>query len=200
MIRSDIKLTGNIHYDDAIYVVISCSAMALLGSIELDLTQGFPITLQSILVVLSGFLFGSRVGVVATGLYLLVGGLGAPVFHGGASGWLHFAGPTGGFLLSFPIAALFAGEAANYASKKTNLIRGKLTIDEEYEFIAGSIILFLAQTIILILGLGFQDALTPTSLDISTAVKVLMPGLLVKTAFGTILFVLTGRALKNFNK
>ena len=192
MIRSDIKLTGNIHYDDAIYVVKSCSAMALLGSIELDLTQGFPITLQSILVVLSGFLFGSRVGVVATGLYLLVGGLGAPVFHGGASGWLHFAGPTGGFLLSFPIAALFAGEAANYASKKTNFVK--------YEFITGSIILFLAQTIILILGLGFQDALTPTSLDISTAVKVLMPGLLVKTAFGTILFVLTGRALKNFNK
>ncbi len=192
MIRSDIKLTGNIHYDDAIYVVISCSAMALLGSIELDLTQGFPITLQSILVVLSGFLFGSRVGVVATGLYLLVGGLGAPVFHGGASGWLHFSGPTGGFLLSFPIAALFAGEAANYASKKTNFVK--------YEFITGSIILFLAQTIILILGLGFQDALTPTSLDISTAVKVLMPGLLVKTAFGTILFVLTGRALKNFNK
>ena len=192
MIRSDIKLTGNIHYDDAIYVVISCSAMALLGSIELDLTQGFPITLQSILVVLSGFLFGSRVGVVATGLYLLVGGLGAPVFHGGASGWLHFAGPTGGFLLSFPFAALFAGEAANYASKKTNFVK--------YEFITGSIILFLAQTIILILGLGFQDALTPTSLDISTAVKVLMPGLLVKTAFGTILFVLTGRALKNLNK
>ena len=192
MIRSDIKLTGNIHYDDAIYVLISCSAMALLGSIELDLTQGFPITLQSILVVLSGFLFGSRVGVMATGLYLLVGGLGAPVFHGGASGWLHFAGPTGGFLLSFPIAALFAGEAANYASKKTNFVK--------YEFITGSIILFLAQTIILILGLGFQDALTPTSLDISTAVKVLMPGLLVKTAFGTILFVLTGRALKNFNK
>ena len=192
MIRSDIKLTGNIHYDDAIYVLISCSAMALLGSIELDLTQGFPITLQSILVVLSGFLFGSRVGVVATGLYLLVGGLGAPVFHGGASGWLHFSGPTGGFLLSFPIAALFAGEAANYASKKTNFVK--------YEFITGSIILFLAQTIILILGLGFQDALTPTSLDISTAVKVLMPGLLVKTAFGTILFVLTGRALKNLNK
>ena len=192
MIRSDIKLTGNIHYDDAIYVLISCSAMALLGSIELDLTQGFPITLQSILVVLSGFLFGSRVGVMATGLYLLVGGLGAPVFHGGASGWLHFAGPTGGFLLSFPIAALFAGEAANYASKNTNFVK--------YEFITGSIILFLAQTIILILGLGFQDALTPTSLDISTAVGVLMPGLLVKTAFGTILFVLTGRALKNFNK
>jgi len=192
MIRSDIKLTGNILYDDVIYLVISFTAMALLGSIELDLAQGLPITLQSILVVLSGFLFGSRVGVMATGLYLLVGGLGAPVFHGGASGWLHFTGPTGGFLLSFPIAALFAGEAANYASKKTNLVK--------HEFITGCIILFLAQTIILILGLGFQDALTPTSLDIFTAVKVLMPGLLVKTAFGTILFVLTGRALKNLNK
>lgn len=192
MIRSDIKLSGNELFDDAIYVVISFLAMALLGSIELDLAQGLPITLQSIIVVLSGFLFGSRVGVSATVFYLLAGGLGAPVFHGGAFGWLHFTGPTGGFLISFPIAALFAGEAASYASKKTNLLK--------HEFITGSIILFLAQTIILILGLGFQDALTPSSLDFSTAVEVLMPGLLVKTAFGTILFVLTGRALKNFKK
>ena len=75
MIRSDIKLTGNILYDDAIYLVISFSAMALLGSIELDLARGLPITLQSILVVLSGFLFGSRVGVSTTILYLLAGGL-----------------------------------------------------------------------------------------------------------------------------
>ena len=192
MIRSDIKLTGNILYDDAIYIVISFSALALLGSVELDIAQGLPITLQSILVVLSGFLFGSRVGVSTTVLYLLAGGLGAPIFHGGASGWQHFTGPTAGFLLSFPIAALFAGEAANYASKKTNFVK--------FEFITGSIILFLAQITILILGLGFQDALTPTSLDFSTAVEVLMPGLLVKTAFGTIFFVLTGRALKNFKK
>jgi biotin transport system substrate-specific component len=192
MIRSDIKLTGNILYDDAIYIAISFSAMAILGSIELDIAQGLPITLQSILVVLSGFLFGSRVGVGATVLYLLAGGLGAPIFHGGASSWLHFTGPTAGFLLSFPIAALFACEAANYASKNTKFLK--------FEFITGSIILFLAQITILILGLGFQDALTPNSLDFSTAVEVLMPGLLVKTAFGTILFVLTGRALKNFNK
>jgi biotin transporter BioY len=192
MIRSDIKLTGNILYDDAIYIAISFSAMAFFGSIELDIARGLPITLQSILVVLSGFLFGSRVGVSATVLYLVAGGLGAHVFHGGASGWQHFTGPTGGFLLSFPIAALFAGEAANYASKNTNFVK--------FEFITGSIILFLAQITILILGLGFQDALTPTSLDFSTAVEVLMPGLLVKTAFGTILFVLAGRALKNFKK
>lgn len=192
MIRSDIKLTGNVLFDDGIYVVLSFSAMAFLGSIELDLAQGLPITLQSILVVLSGFLFGSRVGVTATGLYLVAGGLGAPIFHGGASGWAHFTGPTGGFLLSFPIAALFAGEAANYASKKTNLLK--------HEFITGSIILFLSQTTILFLGLGFQDALTPSSIDFATATEVLMPGLLVKTAFGTILFVLTGRALKNFKK
>ena len=192
MIRSEIKLTENNLVEDAIYVVFSFLAMALLGSIELDLAQGLPITLQSILVVLSGFLFGSRVGVSATIIYLLVGGLGAQIFHGGASGWLHFTGPTGGFLLSFPIAALFAGEAANYAAEKTILVKHK--------FMTGSIILFFSQTIILILGLGFQSALTPSSIDFYTAVEVLMPGLLVKTAFGTILFVLIERALKNFKK
>jgi biotin transporter BioY len=192
MIRSEIKLTENKLVEDAIYVVTSFLAMALLGSIELDLAQGLPITLQSILVVLSGFLFGSRAGVSATIIYLLAGGLGAPIFHGGASGWLHFTGPTGGFLLSFPIAALVAGEATNYASKKTILVKHK--------FMTGSIILFFSQTIILILGLGFQSALTPSSIDVYTAVEVLMPGLLVKTAFGTILFVLIGRALINFKK
>jgi biotin transporter BioY len=192
MIRSEIKLTENNLIEDAIYVVFSFLAMALLGSIELDLAQGLPITLQSILVVLSGFLFGSRVGVSATIIYLLVGGLGAQIFHGGASGWLHFTGPTGGFLLSFPIAALFAGEAAKYAAEKTILVKHK--------FMTGSIILFFSQTIILILGLGFQSALTPSSIDFYTAVEVLMPGLLVKTAFGTILFVLIERALKNFKK
>ena len=192
MIRSDINLTGSEIFNDVIFAILSFTTMALLGSIELDLAQGLPITLQSILVVLAAFLFGSRAGVSATIIYLIVGGLGAPIFHGGASGWAHFAGPTGGFLLSFPIAALFAGEAASFAIKKETLVKHK--------FITGSIILFLAQTIILLLGLGFQDALTPTSLSFFTAVEVLMPGLLVKTAFGTILFVLLGRVLKNIKK
>jgi biotin transport system substrate-specific component len=44
-------------------------------------------------------------------IYLAAGGLGAPVFAGGESGWSHFVGATGGYLFAFltvpPLVALY---------------------------------------------------------------------------------------------
>ena len=68
-----------------------------------------PITPQSLMVVLWGVLWGWKVGTLAVVLYLVAGGLGAPVFAEGASGWQHFTGSTSGFLLAFPIGALVVG-------------------------------------------------------------------------------------------
>ena len=43
------------------------------------------------------------------GLYLLEGGLGLPFFAHGAAGAARLAGPTGGYLLSYPFAAALVG-------------------------------------------------------------------------------------------
>jgi biotin transport system substrate-specific component len=71
-----------------------------------------PFTLQVLAVILSGLLLGVRHGALAQAVYVLVGAVGAPVFAGFTGGLGHIFGPTGGFLISYPIAAAVAGFAA----------------------------------------------------------------------------------------
>ncbi|MEZ7878394.1 MAG: biotin transporter BioY [Flavobacteriales bacterium] len=191
MLRANVHITGNKLQDDLILSLLSFVTLVLLGHIQLDLVEGLPITLQSLLVVLFPLMFGMRVGLIFVSAYLLAGGLGAPVFAGNESGWDHFLGATGGFLLAFPIAALISGVAGEMAHKIPSLNR--LT------FITGAVILFVSQVVILLLGIGWMDALSHTSFDFTAKITSLMPRLLVKTALGTIVFVLIGRILNNLN-
>jgi biotin transport system substrate-specific component len=71
-----------------------------------------PMTLQPLAVLAVGGLIGAAGGVSALLLYLLLGILGLPVFAAGGSGILHLTGPTGGYLLAFPIAAGITGALA----------------------------------------------------------------------------------------
>ena len=71
-----------------------------------------PMTLQPLAVLTVGGLLGSAGGVSALLLYIVLGALGLPVFAGGGSGILHLVGPTGGYLLAFPIAAGMTGVLA----------------------------------------------------------------------------------------
>ena len=68
-----------------------------------------PMTLQPLAVLAVGGLLGAAGGVSALVLYLILGALGLPVFAGGGAGAHHLVGPTGGYLLAFPIAAGVAG-------------------------------------------------------------------------------------------
>jgi biotin transport system substrate-specific component len=68
-----------------------------------------PMTLQPLAVLVVGGLLGARAGAGALVLYLALGMLGLPVFAGGASGVARLIGPTGGYLLAFPLAAAATG-------------------------------------------------------------------------------------------
>ena len=68
-----------------------------------------PITLQSLAVILAGAVLGPWRGGLVVLVYLLLGGLGVPVFAGGAAGWQTFAAPSAGYLLSFPLVAALCG-------------------------------------------------------------------------------------------
>jgi len=67
-----------------------------------------PIVLQNLLALLSGLVLGPVLGAAAVGLFLLAGLLNFPVFSGGG-GIARFAGPTGGYLIGYFLAALTAG-------------------------------------------------------------------------------------------
>jgi biotin transport system substrate-specific component len=68
-----------------------------------------PFTLQTFFVLLSGGILGMRRGAMSQLLYLLCGLAGLPVFAHFGFGLARLLGPTGGYLLAFPIAALTAG-------------------------------------------------------------------------------------------
>ena len=68
-----------------------------------------PYTFQTLIVMLSGALLGKRNGFLSMTLYLAMGVAGLPVFSGGGFGLARILGLTGGYLLSFPIAAFVIG-------------------------------------------------------------------------------------------
>ena len=69
-----------------------------------------PFTLQPLVVVLAGLMLGPVAGATSMMLYLIAGAVGLPVFSPvGAPGVLRFIGPTGGYLIAYPVAAWAAG-------------------------------------------------------------------------------------------
>jgi len=84
------------------------SAFAVVGSIPIPLSP-VPVSMQVLGVFLAGLLLGPWWGAGAILLYLAAGAVGAPVFAGGGAGFGTLFGHTGGYLWSYPIAALLIG-------------------------------------------------------------------------------------------
>ena len=77
-----------------------------------------PLTVQNFGVLLVGLLLGSRRGFAALMLYLAEGLLGLPVFSPfGPGGIAQLLGPTGGFLLVYPLVAWLAGYVMEHGRK-----------------------------------------------------------------------------------
>ncbi|HUL45254.1 MAG TPA: biotin transporter BioY [Bacteroidota bacterium] len=68
-----------------------------------------PYTLQSFFVLMAGGLLGKRNGFFSQLLYLSLGILGMPFFSESGFGFSRILGPTGGYLIGFPIAAFVVG-------------------------------------------------------------------------------------------
>ena len=76
-----------------------------------------PFTLQVLALILSGLLLGPRYGALAQAVYVLVGAVSVPVFSEFSGGLGVILGPTGGYLLSYPVAAAVAGLASGAARR-----------------------------------------------------------------------------------
>jgi len=72
-----------------------------------------PQSLQTLAVLAAGLALGPRWGLAAGLIYLAAGALGLPVFAGGASGLSALSGPTAGYLVGFPLAALLVGAGSH---------------------------------------------------------------------------------------
>lgn len=107
------------------YVSLPIPAISL-GDVYLPANPYVPFTLQTFGVLFTGALLGTRRGLASTGLYLVLGIVGLPVFAAGSDG-VHASGlgtivrldeghlvlgSTGGYLIGFLLAAAIAGRFA----------------------------------------------------------------------------------------
>lgn len=129
------KQTKKINVRDLCYAGLFAAVIAVTAQISIPMPLGVPMTMQTFSITLAAVVLGSRRSALSTVIYLALGAIGIPVLANFTGGIDRFVGPTGGFLISFPlmafiiglgvehrkafkgayVAALIAGTLANYA-------------------------------------------------------------------------------------
>ena len=138
-----------------------------------------PIVLSDMAVLLVGLLLGPWAGAGALVLYLAEGAAGAPVFSPhGPGGLAQMIGPTGGFLLSYPVVAFLTGLVFEALHPRIGRFAAALTGG-----LAGSVPLFLfgSTWLALLLHLSPAHALQLAVLPfaLGAGVKILVAAALV---------------------
>jgi biotin transport system substrate-specific component len=132
-----------------------------------------PLALAPMAVVLAGLCLGPRAGAASMALYVLAGAAGLPVFAPlGLPGLARLLGPTGGYLLAYPLAAavtgLFAQRFPRAAGRVAAALLGMTVIH------AGGV----AQLALITGSVSTAAALGSTPFLIADAVKALLAGLI----------------------
>ncbi|MDR0879203.1 MAG: biotin transporter BioY [Clostridioides sp.] len=109
---------------DLTICAIFASLTAILSQISIPLPfTVVPLTMQIFAVGLAGIMLGGRRAFISLLLYVFIGAIGLPVFAGMKGGIGTVLGPTGGFILGFPLMALIVGYFSDkFSSNKMNAI------------------------------------------------------------------------------
>jgi biotin transport system substrate-specific component len=158
----------------AVLVALGTALLTLSAKVNLPLPY-VPMTLQTLVVLMIGAAYGSRLGTATLLAYLAEGALGLPVFAGPVSGLAPLLGPTAGYLFGFVAAAFIVGWLSE---------RGW---DDSVLWLFGA----MALGHVVILGLGFAWLAFGMQLGAEKAwlvgVAPFIAGSLVKNALGTAL-------------
>ena len=106
-------MTGMTRYSRTTYLALCglfAAIMAVCSFITIPL--GFtpvPINLGTLGVFLAGGILGKKYGTVSIAVYVLLGAIGIPVFAGFKGGLGVLAGPTGGYIIGYIVAAFIIG-------------------------------------------------------------------------------------------
>ncbi len=164
---------------EALLIVAGALWVALLAQVRIPLPfTPVPITGQTFAVLLVGAALGAGRGAAALMLYLTMGLGGLPVFAGGAAGFAHLTGPTGGYLIGFVLAAYVIGRMAERGLERT--IRTSFL-----PFLVGTAIIYLAGVSWLALYIGLPAAVEKGLLPflIGDALKLLLASIALPSAW-----------------
>ena len=154
---------------DAAAVAVASLFIALCAQAEIPLPfTPVPLSGATLGVLYTGALLGSRRGAAAVLLYLLEGSMGLPVFSGGAAGFARLLGPTGGYLIGFPVGAFFTGLLAERGWDRTPR-------KAFFVMLAGSLPIFA-------FGLAGLSRFVPSETLLAQGLWPFLPGDLLKSA------------------
>lgn len=138
----------------AVLFVAALTAAAAQISIPLPFTA-VPFTFQPMVVLLGGLALGAKLGLASQAVYLAAGIAGLPVFAASATlppGPFRLLGPTGGYLVAYPIAAFLVGYLAERGFDRRYLT-------SIVAMMAGLAVVYACGAIWLSVSLGFAGAL-----------------------------------------
>ncbi len=97
---------------DIVLIALFTAVTAGLGAFPpVTLAAGVPITAQTLGVMLAGGILGAVRGGLAILLFIVLVAVGVPILAGGRGGFGMLLGPSGGFLLAWPVTAFLIGLA-----------------------------------------------------------------------------------------
>jgi len=181
VLRREVKETV---WFDLLVIFAGAGLVSALSRLSVPLPfSPVPITGQTLGVLLVGSALGSRRGFLSLMTYLAAGASGLPVFAMGGAGPAWLLGPTGGYLMSFPLAAAFVGLLVEGGWGRNPLLALSAMV--------------LANLVIYLLGAGWLAAFVPD--PVKAGILPFVPGDAIKIALatatisGTNKFLLRGR-------
>lgn len=175
MTLADVAVPRAGHLANVLLVVAASLVTAAAAQVEIRLPwTPVPVSGQTFAVLLSGLVLGARRAFLAQMLYLAEGAMGLPVFSGGAAGFLHLLGPTGGYLIGFPFAAALTGSLAE---------RGW-----DRRFVTMVAAMLLGSTVIFALGLAQLSRFVPAGQLLNAGLLPFLPGDLIKSTLAALAF------------
>ena len=109
---------SKISVQDICSIAIMTAITVVMAQISIPMPMGVPMTMQTFAITLAGVILGSKKGGLSILVYVLLGAIGVPVFAGFSGGVQNLIGPTGGFIISFPIMAYVIGLGVEHRKKK----------------------------------------------------------------------------------
>ena len=109
---------SKISVQDICSIAIMTAITVVMAQISIPMPMCVPMTMQTFAITLAGVILGSKKGGLSILVYVLLGAIGVPVFAGFSGGVQNLIGPTGGFIISFPIMAYVIGLGVEHRKKK----------------------------------------------------------------------------------
>ena len=159
------------------------AALGLVPQITIPFAGGVPITAQTLGVMLAGLILGPWRGALAVLVFIAVVAMGAPLLAGGRGGLGVFVGPTVGFLIGWPVAAVVIGLLYRMMKPRGAFIAGLVA-----SVLGGIVVLYL---------FGIVGLAIVTELDLVAAflaVLIFIPGDVVKAVIASFIAREVGRA------